>query len=329
MNIQHIEEAALRLQGQIRTTPLLESPLLNARLKRRLLVKAECLQLTGSFKFRGAFSALSTLTEAERDRGVIAYSSGNHAQGVALAAQKLGIPATIVMPDDAPKIKLANTKAYGACVVTYRRGVDSREALGAELAERQQLRLIKPYDEPLVIAGQGTVGLEIAAQACEVGIRRASVLTCCGGGGLTAGVALALAAHEPEFRVIPCEPDNFDDTARSLAGSERVRNASETGSICDAIVTPEPGELTLPILRQHCPFGLTASDAEVAQAMRIAFEYFKLVVEPGGAIALACALREDHRQTLGDDPIIVTASGGNVDTGLFLSLIRDQSPDRR
>jgi len=323
MDIQHIEDAAIRLQGQIRTTPLLESPLLNARLQRRLLVKAECLQITGSFKFRGAFSALSTLTEAERDRGVIAYSSGNHAQGVAFAAHQLGIPATIVMPDDAPKMKLANTQAYGARVVTYRRGVDSREALGVELAERQQLRLIKPYDEPLVIAGQGTVGLEIATQALALGINKATVLTCCGGGGLTAGIAVALATQAPKFRVIPCEPDHFDDTARSLAGAERVRNASDTGSICDAIDTPEPGELTLPILRQYCPFGLTASDAEVVQAMRIAFEYFKLVVEPGGAIALACALREDHRQTLGDDPIIVTASGGNVDTALFLSLIHD------
>ena len=300
--------AAQRLAGHARVTPLLNAPLLDRIAGRRIWVKAECLQLTGSFKFRGAWSALTALSEKARKRGVIAFSSGNHAQGVAHAAALLGAPAVIVMPFDAPAIKIANTKAYGAEVVLYDRATQDREAIGVALSQARGLTLIRPYDEPLVIAGQGTVGLEIATQAAEAGITGADVLTCCGGGGLTAGIALALEPH-PHLRVRPVEPEGFDDTARSLAAGAIQRNAVAFGSICDAIVTPEPGKITFPILQRLCGPGLVVTDAEALTAMALAFAHLRIVVEPGGAVALAAAI---FRQDL-PDTVICTASGGNVD----------------
>ena len=300
--------AAQRLAGHARTTPLLNAPLLDRIAGRRIWVKAECLQLTGSFKFRGAWSAVTALSEKARKRGVIAFSSGNHAQGVAHAAALLGAPAVIVMPFDAPAIKFANTKAYGAEVVLYDRATEDREAIGLALSQARGLTLIRPYDEPLVIAGQGTVGLEIATQAAEAGITGADVLTCCGGGGLTAGIALALEPH-PNLRVRPVEPEGFDDTARSLAAGTIQRNAVAFGSICDAIVTPEPGKITFPILQRLCGPGLVVTDAEALSAMALAFAHLRIVVEPGGAVALAAAI---FRQDL-PDTVICTASGGNVD----------------
>jgi threonine dehydratase len=314
-DITMIDAAAARLRGHARRTPLLSSPFLDEIAGRRVLVKAECLQHTGSFKFRGAWSAVSALPAAQRAKGVIAYSSGNHAQGVALAARQHGIPAVIVMPEDAPRVKTLNTRALGAEVVLYDRASEDRDAIGAALAAERGLTLIKPFDEPLVIAGQGTTGLEIAEQAREEGIEAAEVLVCCGGGGLTAGIALALAARAPGLRARPVEPAGFDDTARSLEAGRRLRNAFPTGSVCDAIITPEPGQITFPILQRLCGPGLVVTDDEALYAMVLAFSRLRIVLEPGGAVALAAALfRPD---ALSGPAVIAVASGGNVDADVF------------
>jgi len=310
-----IEAAAGRLAGVARRTPLLNAPLLDALAGRRILVKAECLQWTGSFKFRGAWSALTALDADRRSRGVIAFSSGNHAQGVAFAAQKLGCPAVIVMPADAPALKIANTRAYGAEVILYDRATEDRDRLGADLAERRNLTLVRPFDEPQVIAGQASVGLEIAEQAAEMGVSDADVLVCCGGGGLTAGVALALADRAPGMGVHPVEPMGFDDTARSLAAGRILSNPALTGSICDAIITPSPGRITFPILQRTVGAGLVVTDDEAMQAMALAFAHLKIVLEPGGAVALAAALFRGA--DLPGDTVIAVASGGNVDAGVF------------
>ncbi|MEM6547533.1 MAG: threonine/serine dehydratase [Pseudomonadota bacterium] len=314
--IAEIRAAAERLVGHHVETPLLESPFLNEVAGRRVLVKAECLQRTGSFKFRGAWSALTALPEAARARGVIGYSSGNHAQGLACAAQMLGVPAVIIMPADAPALKIANTRAYGAEVVTYDRvGGESREAIGAALAAERGLSLVKPYDDPMVIAGQGTTGLEIARQARAAGITAADLLVCTGGGGLAAGIALACEAEAPGLRLRPCEPAGFDDWARSLAAGAPERNPSESGSICDAILTPTPGALTWPILSRLAGPGIAVSDDDALSAMAAAFLRLKIVVEPGGAVALAAALSQPEAMV--GDAAICVATGGNVDPAMF------------
>lgn len=313
--IDDIRQAARRLKGQIKTTPLLESTLLNRAAGRRVLVKAECLQRTGSFKFRGGWSAVSALPEDLRRRGVIAFSSGNHAQGVAHAAEQLGVPCVILMPNDAPRLKIANTKAYGAETVLYDRpGGEDRIALGAEIASERGLTLIAPYDDPMVIAGQGSCGLEIAEQAREAGIRQADVLVCTGGGGLAAGIALALEAESPGLRVRPVEPDGFDDVRRSLLAGQRVGNG-EAETICDAIETPSPGELTFPILKRLCGPGISVSDMEALRAMAEAFLRLKVVAEPGGAVGLAAALY--RAEEIEGDAVICTISGGNADPAMF------------
>lgn len=314
-SIALIESAAARLAGHARVTPLLNAPLLDRIAGRRIFVKAECLQWTGSFKFRGGWSAVSALPPGTK--GVMAYSSGNHAQGVALAAHHHGLPCVILMPADAPAVKIANTRAYGAEVVLYDRATEDRDAIGENLAATRGLALVKPFDDAQVIAGQGTVGLEIARQAAEAGISAATVLTCCGGGGLTAGIALALEARAPHLSVRPCEPAGFDDTARSLVSGKRERNAATTGSICDAIVTPSPGEITFPILHRLCGPGLVVTDDEACRAVALAFHHLRIVLEPGGAVALAAAL---FRQDL-PDTVICTASGGNVDAALFTDIL--------
>ena len=310
-DITMIRAAARRLKGHARRTPLLNAPLLDRIVGRRVFVKAECLQWTGSFKFRGAWSALTALTPKVRARGVIAFSSGNHAQGVAYAAALHGVPSVIVMPADAPAIKIANTRAYGAEVVLYDRTTEDRDAIGAALSTKRGLTLIRPFDEPQVIAGQGTIGLEIADQAAKAGITSAQVITCCGGGGLTSGIALALEGTA--FRVRPAEPAGFDDTARSLASGRIERNAALTGSVCDAIITPSPGQITFPILKRLCGPGLVVSDDQALHAMALAFTHLRIVLEPGGAVALAAALFCNDLP----DTVICTASGGNVDPTLF------------
>lgn len=315
MNIDRIDAAYARIEGAVRRTPLLSAPLLDEIAGRRVLVKPECLQLTGSFKFRGGMSAVSALPDEVRARGVIAFSSGNHAQGVALAARRFGVPAVIIMPSDAPEMKIANTRAYGAEVVLYDRGTEDRDALGDRLSAERGLTLIRPFDDPEVIAGQGTCGLEIAEQAAELGVTGAEVLTCCGGGGLTSGIALALAAHAPGMRVRPVEPEGYDDTARSLRAGRRERNAAEAGGLCDAILTPSPGELTFPVMQRLCGPGLVVSDDAALRAMALAFAHLKLVAEPGGAVALAAALF--HGEEIESDTVICTISGGNVDAAVF------------
>ena len=311
-----IEAAAERLAGHARRTPLLSSPFLDEIAGRRVLVKAECLQHTGSFKFRGAWASITALPAAARARGVIAFSSGNHAQGVALAARMHGVRAVIVMPSDAPQLKIANTRALGAEIVLYDRAVEDRDAIGASLAAEQGLALIKPFDAEQTIAGQGSVGLEIAAQAAEEGVSAGDVLVCCGGGGLTSGIALALEGHAPGLRARPVEPEGFDDTARSLAAGAIRRNDRLDGSICDAIVTPQPGDLTFPIMARLCGPGLVVSEDEALRAMALAFLRLKILLEPGGAVALAAALfRPD---AIAGDTVIAVASGGNVDPGLFV-----------
>jgi threonine dehydratase len=312
-----IEAAAGRLRGHARRTPLLNAPLLDRIAGRQVFVKAECLQWTGSFKFRGGWSAVSALSPEQRTRGVIAFSSGNHAQGVALAAARHNAPCVIVMPGDAPAVKIGNTRAYGAEVILYDRETEDRDAIGARLSAARGLTLIRPYDDAQVIAGQATTGLEIAEQAAEAGIAAADVITCCGGGGLTAGIALALEARAPGLRVRPAEPEGFDDTTRSLASGQRERNAALAGSICDAIVTPSPGEITFPILQRLCGPGLVVSDDQVMQAMALAFAHLRIVVEPGGAVALAAALFAPGLP----DTVICTASGGNVDPAFFARVI--------
>jgi len=318
-DITMIEAAAARLVGHVRRTPLLSSPFLDRLAGRRVLVKPECLQHTGSFKARGGWAAISALDAAARRAGVIAYSSGNHAQGVARAAAALGAPAVIVMPSDAPRLKIENTRALGAEVVLYDRARDSREEIGDQLAADRGLTLIKPYDEPEVIAGQGTCGLEIAEQAAAAGVTEADVLVCCGGGGLTAGIALALEARAPGLRARPCEPEGFDDTARSLAAGRVLGNDRLTGSICDAIMTPEPGQLTFPILRKLCGPGIVASDEDCLRAMAQAFLRLKIVLEPGGAVALAAALFQPD--AVAGDTVIVVATGGNTDAATYTAAL--------
>ena len=307
-----IRAAAERLALVVRKTPILTSPFLDEIAGRKVLIKAECLQHTGSFKFRGAWSALSGMTAEARKNGILAYSSGNHAQGIAYAATQHGVASVIIMPEDAPALKVANTRALGAEVVTYDRLTENREDIGLKLAKERGLTLVKPYDEPLVIAGQGTVGLEIAEQVGDI---TADVLVCCGGGGLTSGISLALADAAPNLRVRPCEPEGFDDTKRSLISGKHEVNATQGGSICDAIVTPTPGQITFPILQKHCGPGLAVSDDEALRAVGLAYQRLKIVLEPGGAVALAAALfRPDAIEV---DTVVVVATGGNVDPRVF------------
>jgi threonine dehydratase len=320
MNIAMIEAAAERLHGHARVTPMLSSPDIDRIAGRRVFVKAECLQHTGSFKFRGGWSAVSALAPEARAKGVIAFSSGNHAQGVALAARVHGAPCVIIMPSDAPGLKIDNTRTLGAEVILYDRARDDRDAIGASLSAERGLTLIKPFDDPQVIAGQGTTGLEIAAQAGEAGVAQADVVVCCGGGGLSSGISLALESRAPGLRVRPAEPAGFDDMARSLATGTPQRNAHSSGSLCDAILTPEPGKLTFPILQRLSGPGIVVADDEALRAMAVAFARLKIVLEPGGAVALAAALF--HSDAIAGDAVICVASGGNADPALFADTIR-------
>jgi threonine dehydratase len=314
-DIKTIEAAARRLEGHARRTPLLTSPFLDAIAGRRVFVKAECLQHTGSFKFRGAWAAVSALDSDTRAKGVIAFSSGNHAQGVALAAKLHGVPAVIIMPADAPRIKIDNTRALGGEVVLYDRMTEDRDAIGMQISAARGLSLIRPFDDVQVISGQGTTGLEIAEQAATEGIASADVIVCCGGGGLTSGIALALASRATGLRARPAEPSGFDDVTRSLATGTRQRNSAAAGSICDAIVTPTPGEITLPIMQRLCGPGIVVTDAEAMQAVALAWLRLKIVLEPGGAVALAAALF--HPEQIKTQDVICVASGGNVDPEVF------------
>jgi threonine dehydratase len=321
IDLATIEAAADKIRPHIFKTPLLESPRLNDFLGRRLLLKAEALQHTGSFKLRGATNAVWSLDDDVRH--VVAFSSGNHAQGVARAVTTRGLKATIIMPEDTPATKIEGTRAYGADVVTYDRYTESREAIGEALSRKYNANLIKPYDDVRVIAGQGTVGLEIARQASVMGVVPDALMCCCGGGGLIAGTSIALHAHFPETKIWCAEPEFYDDTKRSLLTGMIERAQTDKSSICDAIVTPEPGQLTFPVNRQHLSGGAVVSDQQVLKTIATLFKHLKIIVEPGGAVAVAAVLT--GQVPAGADTIIAVASGGNIDRDMFKRAL-DEEP---
>lgn len=311
-----VTEAAARLAGHAVETPLLHVAELDALTGGTVLVKAECLQRTGSFKFRGAFNAIAQVPDSERRNGVVAWSSGNHAQAVAAAAASFGVPATIVMPSDAPAPKIANTRALGAEVVLYDRDTQSREEIGTTLAAERGAVIIPPFDDPRVIAGQGTAGLEAVAQARAQGFGPLdAVVAPCSGGGLLSGVGTAVRAAHPRAEVWAAEPAGFDDLARSLTSGRRERNERTSGSLCDALLAPSPGTLTFPVLQGLDAGAVAVTDGEVLDAMRIAFARLKLVLEPGGAAALAAVV--SGKVPAAGRTVLVIASGGNVAPEVF------------
>ncbi len=314
-----VDAAAERLLGVALRTPLVTSPLLDSLTGARVFLKAETLQRTGSFKFRGAYNKLASLTAGQREGGVVAFSSGNHAQGVAAAAKLLGMPAVIVMPSDAPRPKRERTAAFGAEVVLYDRVREDRQAIAAGLAEERHAALVPPYDDPLIIAGQGTAGREIVEDLSALGLVPDVVAVTASGGGLTAGIALAVKARAPHAQIFTAEPAGFDDHARSFKSGRREKNAALTGTICDALMAQTPGELTFAINRALVGQGAAVSDEEVAKAVAFAFRELKLVVEPGGAAALA-ALLSGKIDVKGKIAVAVL-SGGNVDPELFYKLV--------
>jgi threonine dehydratase len=302
--------AHARVRPHIVHTPLLRNAVLDKAVGRTILIKPECLQRTGSFKLRGATNALRRLAERGERRAVVAYSSGNHAQGVACAAAALGVPATIVMPADAPAIKRELTAFWGAVIVPYDRKTENREAIAAAIVAQTGAALIPPYEHADVIAGQGTAALEVAADAAALGLAVDAMIVCTGGGGFLAGCALGMQAASPGTKMYAAEPAGWDDTARSLASGERLGNDGHGSGFCDAILTPIPGVLTFSINRRLVTSGLTATDDEVRAAQAFAARHLKLVVEPGGAVALAAVLA--GRAPAGD-VVAITLSGGNVD----------------
>jgi threonine dehydratase len=314
-----IQDAAARLAGHAVATPLIESPALNERLGGRVLIKPETLQRAGAFKFRGAYNRLSRLTADERRRGVVAFSSGNHAQGVALAARLLGCPALIVMPSDSPSVKVEGTRGFGAEIRFYDRFTEDRVAIADQIAAERGCVVVPSYDDPHIIAGQGTVGLEIVEQARALGLELDRVLSPVGGGGLIAGISTAVKALSPSTQVWGAEPAGFDETRRSLASGQRETIDDGARSFCDALLTPTPGELTWPINQRTLSGVVAVTDAEVAQAMRYAFAVLKLVVEPGGCVALAAALT--GKVDLKGKSAAIVCSGGNVDPGLFARVL--------
>lgn len=318
-SFEGVLDAARQIAGHAVRTPLIESPALNAHLGGRVLLKAENLQVAGAFKFRGAYNRISRLTDEEKARGVVAYSSGNHAQAVAAAARMVGTSAIIVMPADSPRVKIEGVIAFGGEVRTYDRYSESREAIGEEIAATRGSVLVRPFDDPFVIEGQGTTGLEILEQADA---HLDQLLCGASGGGLIAGINLSMAARSPDTRVIGVEPADYNDTQISLAAGERLTHPPVAHpSICDALMTDRPGELTFPINRRLDRIE-TVTDAEAAEAVRYAFRTLKLVVEPGGAVSLA-ALLAGKVPAQGRTTAVVL-SGGNVDPGLFAAIIENR-----
>jgi len=318
VDVTDIEKAASRLLGVSVRTPLLQNHELDQQAGGKVLIKPECLQVTGSFKIRGAYNRLSQLSAAQASNGVVAWSSGNHAQGVAAAGATLGIRTTIVMPEDAPRAKLENTRRLGGEVITFDRYTGDREAIAKEIAAERNAALVPSYDHEHIITGQGTAGLELAEDAIAIDLPPDQVLIPCGGGGLSSGCSIALKARLPETQVYAVEPAEFDDTARSFSSGSRERIDDSARSICDALQTPMPGELTFDINRRLLTDVLTVSDDEVRSAIRFAFKNLKLVVEPGGAVALA-AILSGKLETAGKTTAIVL-SGGNIDVDLFAEI---------
>jgi threonine dehydratase len=314
-----VEAAAKRLHGRAFRTPLLENAHLNDLAKGRILLKAESLQRTGSFKFRGAWNCIAQLPASQSKGGVVAYSSGNHAQGVAAAAGLRGMPALIVMPRDTPLIKQKNTASLGAEIVLYDRATQDRQEIAQKLADERGAVIVPPFEHPDIIAGQGTTGLEIIAQAQELGATVDVMLCGASGGGLIAGISLVFGALSPATKVYVVEPEGFDDHRRSLISGERERNAQATGSICDALLSPQPGELTFSINASRLAGGLVVSEKDVRRAVAFAFRELKLVVEPGGAVSLAAILT--GKIEIQGRTIAQVLSGGNVDPELYAQII--------
>ena len=323
VSLADIDAAAGRLAGHAVETPLVESPALNERMGARILLKLETLQRVGAFKFRGAYNRLVQLTPEERTRGVVAFSSGNHAQGVALAAKLLGMPALIVMPLDAPAVKVAATKGYGAEVRFYDRLTESREAIAAEIAAARGCVVVPAFDDPHIIAGQGTVGLELVRQAGAMGVTLGVAVAPISGGGLISGMATAIKALSPDTAIVGAEPAGFDDTLRSLRAGRRITIKPTSRSLCDALESPFPGKITFPIMLGAVADVALVTDAEVAEAMRYAFSTLKLVVEPGGAAGLAALLAGKVKLFAGTSAAVVL-SGGNVDPDLFARVLRGE-----
>ena len=317
--VTDIEAAAKRLFGVAVRTPLINAPVLDELLGSRVFLKAETLQRTGSFKFRGAYNKISSIAPERRAAGVVAYSSGNHAQGVAAAARLLGLRATIVMPSDAPRAKRERTLALGAEVVPYDRNTQDRAAIAMKIVAERGATLVPPYDDPLIIAGQGTIGVEIVEDLARLGLRPEIVVVGASGGGLAAGISLGVKSRVPSAKFYTAEPAGFDDTLRSFLSGRRETNSKMSGTICDALMTATPGELTFPINSKLIGQGITASDDDVARAVRYAFEELKLVVEPGGAIGLAALLA--GKLDVKGKVVVGILSGGNVDAELFAKLI--------
>lgn len=318
IELADIEAAANRLSDVSVITPLLRSAELDEIAGGTVLLKPECLQVTGSFKIRGAYNLISQLPPERARKGVVAWSSGNHAQGVAAAGGLLGVKTAIVMPEDAPKAKIERTRRFGGEVILYDRYSGDREAIAREVARERGAELVPSYDHGDIIAGQGTVGLEIVRQCRELGLPPDQVLICCGGGGLSAGSAVAIKTLLPQAAVHTVEPEQFDDTARSLRKGERCTNAKTARSICDALQAETPGRLTFAINQEWVGDGLVVSDEEVKEAMRFAFRHLKLVVEPGGAVALAAVLSGKTDTT--NRTTVAVLSGGNVDPDLFSAI---------
>ena len=321
LNFEQIKDAEKRLHGRINLTPLLQSEEINDQIGGRVLFKAECLQKTGSFKIRGASNLLLSLDDSEIKPGVVAFSSGNHAQGVALAAKLAGVSAKIVIPEDAPAVKINNTRNYGAEVILFDRQRENRADIVQDIAAREGRVIVPPFDDERIIAGQGTVGLELARQLKESGIDPDFLLCPCGGGGLIAGVSTALSEFHPTLQSYATEPQYFDDTRRSLLSGERISNEPGQSSICDAILTERPGEITFPINQKNLSGGLAVSDEQVIDAMKTIFNCLKLVVEPGGAsgfAALTAGLLPLNGRTA-----VVILSGGNIDRSKYLRLLHE------
>ena len=314
-----VAAAATRVRGTAARTPLFRCAALDERVGARVYIKPENLQTTGSFKLRGAFNRIASLPAATRDQGVVAYSSGNHAQGVAAAARALGIPAIIVMPEDAPLAKVERTRALGAEIHRHARFFERRERIAADLAATRGATIVPPYDDPMVLAGQGTVGLDIFQDARALGEQLDAVYVCAGGGGLAAGIALAAEGVSPDTALFTCEPHGFDDHARSLALGERVRNEPGATSLCDGLMAPTPGALPFAVAKDRLAGGLAVSEDEICAAVACAFTTLKQVVEPSGAPALAAALT--HGAPRNARAIAVVLTGGNVDPGLYRDLL--------
>jgi threonine dehydratase len=308
-----IIKAAERLKGKIVRTPLLKSDHVNKELKSNIYIKAENLQTIGAFKFRGAMNTILQLPSDAKK--VVAWSSGNHAQAVAAAASITGREATIVMPKDSPKTKLDGTIAWGSQIIKYDRNTDNREEIGKAIAKQQNAIIIPPFDDVNVIIGQGTAGLEAVEQLKEINVIPDIVLCCCGGGGLIAGVSTSIKAYHPNAQIYSVEPQNFDDTKKSLEAGMIVENTMEHHSICDALLANKPGNITFEINKKNLSGGISVSDTESLTAMKIAYRYFKIVLEPGGAVALAAAISK--KIDIKNKNVLVIASGGNVDSDIF------------